>query len=680
MNKSIIQYLYLITGFLFFTNANADIKPSYSFTPHQIASLSWGNQSREVALSKAPANNFGPPSFAVNDAGSTVYLLDAANERLVVINQNTFSTLTLPSNQANDLCLLDNRLYLLFGEQKQVIVYNFWGRRLKTYPLPDSPLSLQCHTDVIVETFNGEFYRLNAPTVPIKPPYTVKRTSSSQWRVRRSEPLIINSGTVESLDIIGVDQTGNLYIAVEELINEGLQTENVKRFLRQYSPSGEWLAEVELPYSLYAYTLKDLIVTAAGDVYQILPLKNSFEIIQWRRSQGQKFKRFSVSNYSEKLFSHTEEHPDDFYPSETPDNENIRQPGRTKAWQSGITREAILSKAKEYANYSFQVKAHHLTPRRGSGRKVIITPITQTGQYTGIPYKWGGNDSLERFQKGLRLGKKVGDKCTAKHARCRGQYFGNPQAIGVDCSGLISQVWGLKSKYSTRGLPAISTQLKTKKALQPGDILNKRGHVRLFSHRDSGGRFFVYEATGSHNQWKVIGRSYRLSQLKRYRPYKYKGIIANPTSSNKPKSIIKQIKWLVPRQSQGQLTLWLKAQTFSQVSTQDEVKIQYKISQLRQPVYLSLFNISPQGKWAILINNEKTEIGQTYSFPKTPMAWQTEQIYRREKRLRLESGREYFKAVISTKPISWTTFFNADSTIELQTLLGIKVLQIDVKE
>ncbi|MEK8019967.1 MAG: hypothetical protein VSS75_024100 [Candidatus Parabeggiatoa sp.] len=62
------------------------------------------------------------------------------------------------------------------------------------------------------------------------------------------------------------------------------------------------------------------------------------------------------------------------------------------------------------------------------------------------------------------------------------------------------------------------------------------------------------------------------------------------------------------------------------------------------------------------------------------MAWQTEQIYRREKRLRLESGREYFKAVISTSPITWTTFFNADSTIELQTLLGIKVLQIDVKE
>ncbi|MEK8019968.1 MAG: hypothetical protein VSS75_024105, partial [Candidatus Parabeggiatoa sp.] len=142
-----------------------------------------------------------------------------------------------------DLCLLDNRLYLLFGEQKQVIVYNFWGRRLKTYPLPDSPLSLQCHTDVIVETFNGPFYGLKAPTVPINPPYSVKRISSSQWRVRRSEPLIINSGTVESLDIIGVDQTGNLYLAVEELINEGLQTENVKRFLRQYSPSGEWLGK-----------------------------------------------------------------------------------------------------------------------------------------------------------------------------------------------------------------------------------------------------------------------------------------------------------------------------------------------------------------------------------------------------------------------------------------------------
>ncbi|MEK8021800.1 MAG: hypothetical protein VSS75_033405, partial [Candidatus Parabeggiatoa sp.] len=76
---------------------------------------------------------------------------------------------------------------------------------------------------------------------------------------------------------------------------------------------------------------------------------------------------------------------------------------------------------------------------------------------------------------------------------------------------------------------------------------------------------------------------------------------------------------------------------------------------------MSLFNISPQGKWAILINNEKTEIGQTYSFPKTPIAWQPKQIYRTEKRLRLVQDRSNRKTSQPTA-VGWENFYRYNHT------------------
>jgi soluble lytic murein transglycosylase-like protein len=186
------------------------------------------------------------------------------------------------------------------------------------------------------------------------------------------------------------------------------------------------------------------------------------------------------------------------------------------------TRQEIINNAKAYANYQYHANQSNLTATTGehTGGKIVITPIKKPGHYKGIPYKWGGNDSLATFQNGLNAGKKAGDICRPTSQNCQG-YSASSQAVGVDTSGFISQAWGLKRKYSTRSLPSIATPLNSMNDLQPGDIILKPGHVMLFSHKDSN-LFYVYEP--AHLVWKVAQYAYTLSQLKAYKPYSYKGL------------------------------------------------------------------------------------------------------------------------------------------------------------
>ena len=790
MNKTLILSLLIISSI----NSQA----LDTFSPQEIAHLNWGTAMGEVALSKAPGNNFGSQSFFVAD--NSLYLLDAANQRIVVfdIQTNSFSSIPLSLNGADDFCLLNEHyLYVLFGEEMKIRLYDWTGKVEQTLSINQDiePLRLQCNQGLILEAFDGHFYRLHQKTALLHIPvgnfaFTVTQHNDF-WTIEsihNHEDIFIKSqrGSIELLNIIGIDAKQHLYIIVEEILDD----EKVLRFLQKYSLTGDLLASVELPYSLYAYTLKDLIVTPLGDVFQILPFKKGLEIVQWATvDKGLDSKSLTSSNYQQNLFSHTEEQENDFLPSETEDSE---LDGKfTKGFNQKITRQKIIKQAKAYVNYKFYVGRNNLTRSSGiydyNRNKWVITPMRRTGYYKGVPYKWGGDDSLGRFKQGLQSGKKAGDKCTAKNRKCRGQYFGSSKAVGVDCSGFISRVWNVYGKYGTRNLPNISIRLRSKHDLQAGDILNKKGHVRLFSHK-SRGRFYVYEATASHGLWKVVMRSYASWQLKKYKPYRYKYIderISYDVSEKKPvrlyiygktrltedsstsyrakmfysdgslEDVTKQTSWseksryayfkgsklytrsvprsksvfikasytknnktftsgvriairnsyyskslennLIPTKLKEldilntpvSVTFWLNSPGQKQFTSSDRINLNYTIKGIshNKPVYLSLFNISPQGKLSLLIENQQVNDEKQYSFPKSSASSASSTSFtssaldfllnQKTKQIRLEIGEEYFKAIVSTTPIQWESFFREDTPHT--ALLAIKVLKVEVQ-
>jgi len=561
MNRQLIQGL--LTSLVIYPMTS--VAALHTFTAHEVASFEWGTEAEQIALTQAPANNFGPPSVLVDETGRSLYLLDSENQRILVFNttNNTFSSIWLSSiplspkqasssaplspKNADDLCVMDDGMhfYLLFSRNQKVILYNRTGKVIRTYPIGNDiiPIGIRCHKEngLVFEAFDGQFYHQydNKALVQIpigKYAFHVERHNDSQgtiWLHNNETELggeisvKSQTGLLKTINFIGLDKDKNIYLSVEEVVGEESLTENskaenVRRFLRKYTPKGELLAQVQLPYSLYAYTYQDLAVTPSGDVFQIVPLKESFEVVKWRSGVQTKKRSPNSHKLSQKLFSYTESQSKDFHPSETDDGVAQQKSDRPKqrGYRKSLSRKQIIRQARAYANHRFKVRSANITPRRGTryGRKRVITPIRRRGSYRGIPYKWGGNNSIASFKAGLRAGKKAGDKCTAKNRRCRGKYFGSSRAVGVDCSGLISQVWGLEKKYGTSRLPRISARI-SKNKLRPGDILNKPGHVMLFSHKNRRGRFCVYEA--SARDWKVAARCYSRSQIREYRAYRY---------------------------------------------------------------------------------------------------------------------------------------------------------------
>ncbi len=560
MQKLIIPCLF--TGLITMTStmpfAKEQSSQLHSFLAYEVASLNWGRGARQVALDKAPANNFGPQRLVIDEAGKALYLLDATNQRIWIFNLTThrFSFLSLSSKEADDFCVLDNgeHVYMLFSRDKKIVLYNQAQEAIQTYKIHDTirPIGIQCDATrgLIVQAFDGNAYRHNEENplefqalvsggyafhaARINPSQGSILLHHQETNLGKDITVVSRQGELDTFTLIGVDSDDNSYLSVEVRPHPD---SSPQRFLRKYAPNGDLVAESELAYSLYAYTVQDLVVTPMGEVYQMVPHKNNLKIVKWHLSTNEAQTRSAKSGAKSLSFlSYSKTQNDDFEPSEATvprveEESSITRGDRGKRSRKIVSRQQILDLAKNYTNARFYVKNANVT--RGKeyiGYKEVITPISHSGWYRGMPYKWCGFDSLSSFQEGLKQGKKAGDKCV----RCRSRYCGSREAVGVDCSGLVSRAFRLKHKYGTYHLPKISTRLRSKNALLPGDILNKPGsHVQIFSHRDAAGRFCVYEA--SSKDWKVSKRCYHAYQVKEYQPYRYKWVSSEGIRINRKK-------------------------------------------------------------------------------------------------------------------------------------------------
>lgn len=137
------------------------------------------------------------------------------------------------------------------------------------------------------------------------------------------------------------------------------------------------------------------------------------------------------------------------------------------------------------------------------------------GTYSSVSYKWGGFDTVSSFNSGMSPGtKQAGDTTKGDTLSC---------ARGVDCSGFVSRVWQLSSKYGTWTLDDISTQLSGWGNLLEYDIFLKQGsHVRLFRYY-SGNGYYVSESTTAGYD-RVVYRLIGSSDLNGYSPWRYDNV------------------------------------------------------------------------------------------------------------------------------------------------------------
>jgi hypothetical protein len=151
-----------------------------------------------------------------------------------------------------------------------------------------------------------------------------------------------------------------------------------------------------------------------------------------------------------------------------------------------LTRAQVIEHARAYVGHRWSASEANVFHGEDRFGNRIDTPdadgaVLATGWKTngvpnqGVSYQWGGFSSIAEFEAGVASGKWAG------HLPTDGKSFFTPQAVGVDCSGLVSRVWGLSRKESTRSLPEMCRRLEDWGDLLPGDVLNREGrHTMIF--------------------------------------------------------------------------------------------------------------------------------------------------------------------------------------------------------
>jgi hypothetical protein len=206
---------------------------------------------------------------------------------------------------------------------------------------------------------------------------------------------------------------------------------------------------------------------------------------------------------------------------------------------SRVTRKGAIATAEEYVRLEWNASEANIL--HGHAKRGIRVDTPDEGyrpansrpgwwkvdsSNIGMPYKWGGFDTPESFLAGLRRGRAAGDVYTVEKRRLL-EAGVSEEAVGIDCSGLISRCWRLPKAYSTRTLQTLCDPIAIAD-LRPGDILNtNNSHVLLFAGwvKQDRERLRAYEA-GSPPTWKVLlnemGTKWLLDQG--YQAWRYRGM------------------------------------------------------------------------------------------------------------------------------------------------------------
>ena len=551
-----------------------------------VISLAQGDAIGSVGISQAIDELLpqGPQALVVDERG-TFYILDSLNQRILRFrgkDQDEIVTINLAQPSfPQDMVVQAGQFYLLDLLSQAVIQVDEAGETIEIYPLPTtaeqavSGIAVSASGDVSVQIQN----RFEYPLLPqsfleqteimaqvavrtagisvagqgqddIRAQFLRLSDYQAELRIRSRLGQISQTLLAETEQFLGgmqleaVDEAGNFYVLVDELLMD-VPAFVVDTTLRRYNADGQ-LTHVAplLTENAYFIPQHPIAISQAGEAYflhiadpreratiaaQVLPL-NFRPAVNYQSDL--------MARWLDLQANPPQPLTDDALPLDVL-AELAAAEVDAQALKSSVTRSEAIEQAKAYVYFNWTMQARNY----GSGSLecdgsdwalpgYLQNRIGQT--ISEVPYQWGGYSSLAQIERSLREGRLAGDACVCLDP-ARQYCINYNEAMGVDCSGFISRVWGTQ-RYTTRGLPQITAEIPWS-ALQPGDILNWAGsHVLMFDKFGNGG-IHGYEATSDCN-WRVCYnfRSY-MNLNERFIPRRYHNIIEpapEPTPTPEP--------------------------------------------------------------------------------------------------------------------------------------------------
>jgi len=181
---------------------------------------------------------------------------------------------------------------------------------------------------------------------------------------------------------------------------------------------------------------------------------------------------------------------------------------------SGLERGAAILIGDTYTREHWSCSAANTTGASQSCPSAYSS-FYSVGDYIGVPYKWGGFDSMDQFRDKISQGYGAGSYSSDGVLSC---------ITGVDCSGYVSRCWEQTSKYGTSTIHGISDELGSTDDMKKADAFNKAGsHIVMLNYYHRDGSPVIMEAAGGSFR-KALFRKATWTYLNGYKPIRYENI------------------------------------------------------------------------------------------------------------------------------------------------------------
>ncbi|MBI5034622.1 MAG: hypothetical protein HZB51_29220 [Chloroflexi bacterium] len=469
---------------------------------------------------------WGPTAFAIAPDGS-FWIADTVGNRLLHYSSQgkALNTINLKDHQVvgiGDLKITASNILVLdiAAIIPRVLRLSPDGKLLASYQVPKewgianglSGFAVGDQGQVLIEREGGAFVSQLADANGKVAPVALDRYTQHGRQYKASPAdltaanatrghIIVNDKHIEvnvthslgGLRLLGVNADDDFFAVVDEvaIADSGVQ---VDQTVRHYNAAGELQGLARVPLAeQYTHVAHGLAVSPDGGVYALVTRPDRVEVQRLRFSRELK----------------------PILPAASAGEKNLQNNEYNGAAVLGcVTRDSMISTALGYIN---NVKYLSLTNTDGTcAGRGKPRYITGAGDYPSVSYDWGGWDTVSQFNGYMDPGTlQAGDVGTGTVENC---------SRGDDCSGFVTVVWQLTTKYSTRMIPSVSKKLRSTSALLPGDVMNEAGsHVVLFSSFGSNG-IYDYESTTYNGNDRVIYMFSTWARLKGYSPLRFNNV------------------------------------------------------------------------------------------------------------------------------------------------------------
>jgi hypothetical protein len=253
-----------------------------SYERSTVLTLAYGDQRDQIGrtIDIPEELPLGPEGFAL--AGDGIVILDTLNEEIKQFDTNGRVENAVKVGRGSDIVAIAPNELLVAVPTSQSVV--------RVRDAATTSVAVAEPVEVFRPEHAKQFARRgsSARVHSVSPPSYMSRlkneregvienaTTGSTFAVRTSERL-------GSLNVLGADGRGNIFVVVEELLNRN--DGDVRRTVRKFSPAGELLAMIEIPIDNHTFPQRDLLVNEDGTIFHMQPLRETLVVQKWTRHE-----------------------------------------------------------------------------------------------------------------------------------------------------------------------------------------------------------------------------------------------------------------------------------------------------------------------------------------------------------------------------------------------------------